>query len=515
VSVGETTAPTNGTKIDQTGFIGKATTAGTPTSGGTIIADVGAGEPAGLDPIKDTIDGTVGLTEYAAIYDVLMRYDPVANKYVPQLASSLDTNSDHTLWTLHLRPNVTFTDGTPLNAAAVKFNVDRYSTSKDSIQYYAPELAQVQSVATPDDLTVVFTLKSSDGQFPWILTQGLGLVGSPTAIQQQGEQAFSLHPVGAGPFMVTKYTPGAELDVVRNPHYWGGTVYLDGIHFVWPANDNSKLQALNSGDLSIVHMANPVVIENAVALYPGFLWLRYGGSIVMMNERSGHKGADVRVRQAIAYALDPKVFNDRVYQGKSIPSTALFPNGVLHTDTPPLPYDPAKAQSLLNSVKQSTGWDGSIPISTTNDTTAQAQALAVQALLNAVGFHATIDTAPSVSAEINKIYVTFNYDIAVSGIDISVSDPWAQMVEEYVGDSAPNGYNNPDMNAALDQLRAAGTPGETQAATTKIQEIWNATVPEVWLNVAQDTVMWAKNVHGILTTANSAVLLGQAWQSKS
>jgi peptide/nickel transport system substrate-binding protein len=315
--------------------------------------------------------------------------------------------------------------------------------------------------------------------------------------------------------MVTKYVPNQELDVVRNPNYWGGPVYLDGIHFTWPQGDKSKVQALQSGDLSVVHISDPAAIENGInQKQAGFTWLRYGGGSVMMNERSGHHASDVRVRQAIAYAVNPKALNDRVFGSKGLASSALFPSGILHTSTPPLSYDQTKARQLLDTVKKSTGWDGSIPILVSADPVQHDSALVIQAMLNAVGFHATVDTAPSINDFVGKVYVKYDYDLAVAALDVSESDPWAQLVVEFIGPYAPEGCDNPKMNAALDQLRAAATPAEMTAATSKIQTIWNESVPEVWFQVAQDTVMWSPKLHGVVPTSQSSVLLAKAWLGK-
>ncbi len=497
-----------------TGPVGTQNRGGKPARGGTLAADASIGEPLGLDPIKNTNDGDVGMSEYAAIYDLLVRYDPVARKYVPQLAKSLTANADHTVYTVGLRPNVKFTDGTPLNSAAVKFSVGRFSSS-DSIQYYFGVLPEIASVDTPDDLTVVFTLKSPDAQFPWLLSQGLGLVVSPTAVQQKGEQAFNLAPVGAGPFMVNNYTPGHELDVVRNPNYWGPKALLDGIHFTWPNNDKSKVQALGNGDLDMVHLLDPAATQSALGQgFGGNMWLRYGGGVIIMNERAGHHAADVQVRQAIAYAINPATINSRVYNGAGYPSSDLFPSGALSSGTKGLPYQPSKAKSLLQAAKASSGWDGSISLLAASDAAAQAQALTVQALLNNAGFQVKVDTAPSISAFVNDVYVNYNFDLAVSADNISESDPWAQLVQEISGPFNPNGYQNPDMDAALTQLQAAATPAQTKAATAKMQTVWNQTVPEVWYAVGQDTVLGSKKLRGVVTSSNTTVLLGKAWLAK-
>ena len=168
-----------------TGPVGTQPKGSKPVTGGTLHADVSIGEPGGLDPIKGTPDGDLGLSEYAAIFDVLLRYDPVTGKYSPQLAKSISANADHTVYTVTLRDGVKFTDGTPLNSAAVKFSVERYK-GPGSVQYYFAVMPEITSIDTPDDLTVVFNLVASDAQFPWLLSQGLGLIVSPTAVAADG-----------------------------------------------------------------------------------------------------------------------------------------------------------------------------------------------------------------------------------------------------------------------------------------------------------------------------------------
>ena len=161
--------------------------------------------------------------------------------------------------------------------------------------------------------------------------------------------------------MVSKYTPGQSLEVVRNPHYWAGPAYLDGITFTWPAADQTKLQALQNGDLDVAVISNPVTIYGVLsANLGGYLWIRYIGQTLSMNGRQGHRTSDQNVRQAVAYAINPEAINQRVFQGKAIASSTLFPSGdeIVLPSGPP--DDPAKATQLVDTVKKSTGWDGSI-----------------------------------------------------------------------------------------------------------------------------------------------------------
>ena len=331
-----------------------------------------------------------------------------------------------------------------------------------------------------------------------------------------GADAFNLAPVGAGPFKVSKYTPGSELDVVRNDDYWGQKAYLDGIHFTWPKGDTSKVQALDNGDLDVVHVLDPSATASALQSgLGGYMWMRYGGyGVVIMNTRDGHQTSDVDLRKAIAYAMSPQIINTRAYDGQGFASSDLFPSGTLSSGVKGLGYHPDQAKKLVGQVKQKTGWDGSIRLLTSGDATTQGVGLTIQALLNAVGMKVTIEAAPSVSAFVNQLYITDDYDLALSADNISESDPWAQLVGEVSGQFNPSGIKSDEMVSVLAELQAATTPAQVKTATGKLQKLWNQLQPEAWTNVAQDTVLSAKRVRGVVATANSTVLLGAAWLTK-
>ncbi len=132
-----------------------------------------------LDPAKAPGSGSSGGTELAAIYDVLMRYDPITREYQPQLAQSLTPNEDSTVWTLALRPGVTFSDGSPVDSAAVKASIER-TTGAGGLGGDVWK-AKVASIETPDPVTVVFYLND-----PWTgiqssLSTKNGMIAAPAA----------------------------------------------------------------------------------------------------------------------------------------------------------------------------------------------------------------------------------------------------------------------------------------------------------------------------------------------
>lgn len=152
-----------------------------------------------LDPAKSQAAGSAGGSELGAIYDVLVRYDGVQQKFVPQLAESLEPSSDTKSWTLKLRDGVTFSDGTPFDSKAVAASLTRYVTNRGPSS--AVWAAKVASMDTPDATTVVFNLSSPWTGIQSMLAAGPGMIVSPTA--QQGE---TFTPIGAGAFTLEKFS---------------------------------------------------------------------------------------------------------------------------------------------------------------------------------------------------------------------------------------------------------------------------------------------------------------------
>jgi peptide/nickel transport system substrate-binding protein len=209
-----------------------------------------------------------------------------------------------------------------------------------------------------------------------------------------------------------------------------------------------------------------------------------------------------------------KTLNDRVYQGKAIMSSTIFPSGILKTAVAGVTYDATKAKALLAAAKASSGWDGSIRLLCYAEPLAQAQALAIQAELNAVGFKVTIDAAPSVSAFTNDVYVKYDYDLAVSGLVVTPSNPWAQLNGNISGPLSTFGVDDPSLNAALSDLHAADTQAKTTAALNKLQLAWNTVQPGAVLSVGQYTDVWSNKVHGVIASSNNTLLYGKAWLTK-
>ena len=165
----------------------------TPQAGGTLsFAEYS--EPRGLDPIVSTGAGVTGAIEMSAIYDTIMRWNPETGEYEQRTAESLEPNADFTEWTLKLKPGITFHDGTPYNAEAVKFGMMRHKSGQQGAPacaelYACPRnstssgvyMQLVKDITVVDDLTVKFTLTEPWSAFPYALSDEASMIPSPTA----------------------------------------------------------------------------------------------------------------------------------------------------------------------------------------------------------------------------------------------------------------------------------------------------------------------------------------------
>src|SRR5690606_21909609 len=175
--------------------------AGEPKPGGVISMGMYT-ETRGLDPVVSQGGGTGGLTEMAAIYGTLMRYNPDTREYEPYMAESLEPNADFTEWTLKLRPDVKFSDGTPYDAEAVVFGMKRHVEKGSTM---AGLMSAITNYEIVDPLTIKLTLAEPWAGFPYVLANAGGLIPSKAAVeaactdpaQPARDCSFNLNPVGA------------------------------------------------------------------------------------------------------------------------------------------------------------------------------------------------------------------------------------------------------------------------------------------------------------------------------
>jgi peptide/nickel transport system substrate-binding protein len=203
-----------------------------------------------------------------------------------------------------------------------------------------------------------------------------------------------------------------------------------------------------------------------------------------------------------------------VHDGLGLATSAiLHEDSVLYTGADGPAYDPAEAQALLEEVRAETGWDGSLRFVCQNAPEAQELAIAVQGMLDAVGFNVELDNSRTADDFANLITETADYDIACHSLSLTDAGPWTRLYRRIGDGNSPSsqvGYDDPDMNAAMDALKAAGTLEERQEAMADVQEIWNETIPSALYEAIQEGVIWHDDVEGLEFSQDALVFFDDA-----
>src|SRR5690348_2441569 len=208
----------------------------------------------GLAEDPDVLDPTlartfVGRIVFAALCDKLFDIDEKLN-IVPQLATSYEWSADSKALTLKLRPNVTFHDGEKLDAAAVKFNIERHKTMPGSNR--RGELAPVASVDVVDPMTVRLNLTAPFSPLLAALADRAGMMVSPKAAQAEGDK-FGARPVCSGPFRFVERVAQDRIVLERYPGYWNkGDIHFERVQYLPIVDSTVRLANLKSGQLDLI-----------------------------------------------------------------------------------------------------------------------------------------------------------------------------------------------------------------------------------------------------------------------
>ena len=328
----------------------------TPQHGGTLtylVSGLLTQWDLGLDPANA---GFVPSIYEDAIFGQLFRLTP-SGGIQPVLASGYTLSDNDTVVTISLRPGLKFTDGSPLNAQAVVWNINRdlKALCACSPGTSWPPLAP-GGVTAPDDHTVQLRFtKAYAGVIPALITSSVNHIDSPTSQQQMGDKKFMVTPVGAGPFEIVSNTVDIQLSLKRNPGYWAkGLPYLDGLVFKSVANDDTAYEALQAGTGQAVQMTTPTIVKQVQqnSRYSVMVTRGTSPTLIQLNTASPPFNNKV-AREAIYDATDGQAIVAHLYDNL-FPSAESFlgPGGLYYQqNVPGYPaYDLAKAKQLVSQL---------------------------------------------------------------------------------------------------------------------------------------------------------------------
>ncbi|MEE2056477.1 ABC transporter substrate-binding protein [Rhodococcus artemisiae] len=446
---------------------GGGTGSDTPVPGGELVMAINV-EGKTMDPVWCASNA---FERCVPVFGTLMRYDVEDEQFVPSMASSFDSEDGRT-WTLTLRDGVRFTDGTPFDADAVVFNWDRI---KDPAN-----LSPSALVAAPltwrvvDPLTVEVVSEQTNFQLPWALTQGLGMIGSPTAIAQLGPD-FGNAPIGAGPFTLDTWVRNSKATYTANPGYWNeGAPYLDSYVLEVIGQDDQRLNALRAGEVDIDWS---LLAKDAKAIeaegYTVHSLPLVGGTGLNFNLEDPDL-KDPQLRLAILRTFDSAQINSAVYPGDEPVDAFLYPDSPYRDDS--LGKFPEKgideAQKLFDEYLDRTGQsDLTLRLSTFAGLPALEQ---VSQILQSQAQQIDGLTIQIDAMDYATLEGALNAGEFQLGIAAALSQNMDGIYERFHSNGTRNitGYSNPKVDEAFETSRASQDP----EAVSKAYEVVNGEI---------------------------------------
>lgn len=471
-------------------------------------------DPGTLDPrlIQNTSTQVID----SLLFDGLVR---ITNslKPAPGLATSWKQLSP-TKWIFHLRQGVKFQNGAPFTSADVVYT---YSTLLQP-SFKAPQLslyAPIKRVVPEGKYAVEFLLKQPYA--PLLSYLNLGIV--PTGANAK---TFGLHPIGTGPYKLSSWQVNNQVVLTANPHYWGGAPHIQKIVFKIIPDNTTQVLGLESGSLNLITSPLPYSYVAQLSRNPRYkVEKEIGLGTIYLNLNLRNPAlANLKVREAIQYALNRKAVTQHIYFGVDSPaSTQLLPgtwdwNPSIQAPPPNL----AKAKALLASAGYRKGPGGylekggkvlSINLSTYNDPTRVQILEYLQESLAQIGVKASVTQLewPSFISNV----MAGKYQVALIGW-LDLTDPDKAFYQEFVGGQPNNWehYNNPTVNRLLNEAQRVSAIAKRKALYGEAARIILNQLPYIEIADQGYVVMMSPTVHGFqMNKTGSLRSLATAWLS--
>ncbi|MCH6265040.1 glutathione ABC transporter substrate-binding protein [Neobacillus citreus] len=464
-----------------------------------------------MDPqdTNDTLSGSIQST----MLEGLVGFDKDM-KMIPVLAESYEASDDAKVFTFKLRQGVKFHDGTPFNAEAVKVNIDRVANPENKLKRYSM-FELVEKTEAVDEYTFRVTLKEPFGAMLNNFAHPAARLMSPAAIEKYGKDVAT-HPVGTGPFKFAEWDQSDHLSVEKNPDYWQkGLPKVDGIKFKPVPENGARVAMLQTGEADYIY---PIPTEQAESINgKDGIVVENKQSIVaryMTMNTTKKPYNDVKVRQAINYAINKEAFLKVVYSGYGSKLDSIIPEKLqFYSKQTPYPYDPEKAKKLLKEAGYENGFETTI-WGANSSTTMKAMEF-IQQQLSQVGIKVSV--VPMESGTLSdKIWNVQNpkdaeVELYYGGWSSSTGDADWGIRPLLAGQSAPPKsyntayYENKKVDELIKSALQTADSGKRKEAYAEIQKLVWEDAPWAYL-VVDDTISGKKNyVDGIYLLPDGAM----------
>lgn len=457
-------------------------------------------EPKSLDPHAVTAVNDFRIL--VNVYDGLTRYKDGTLEVEPSLAESWEVSEDGRTYTFKLRSGVSFHDGSPLNAEAVKFNFDRmldeehphHDTGPFPLAFF---FSTVEEVTAVDDLTVEFKLSEPYAPFLSNLAYPTGLIVSPAAVEEHGAD-FGRNPSGTGAFKFEQWEANSRVVVTRNQDYWDGPPPVEAIIYRPITDANTRMAEMLSGGLDVMVEVPPDGLQQFRGDETFNVHEQAGPHVwfLILNMKEG-PFADRKVRQAANYAINKQALVENILQGTAEVAAGPTPPAfawAYNEELEPYAYDPDRAKELLAEA----GYDGEeLTFYVTEGGSGMldpvAMGTAIQADLEAVGMPTKIETYEwnTFLGEVNP-GLEGKADMAEMAWMTNDPDtlPFLTLRSEAMPDQGgfnSGYYSNEQVDQLLTEARAATDQDRRAELYKQMQEIVHEDAP--WVFVAN----WKQN----------------------
>ncbi len=466
-------------------------------------------DPDSLDPAQGTTTTVDNVLDY--VVQPLVTIDGTG-KLVPDLATSWSTSADGKTLTFHLRQGVTFQDGTPFDASAVKWNLDRLLDPKVRVPRRG-QLTVIDSVDVVDANTVRLNLKAPSPALVGALSQTTVGMLSPATVDKDGNSYENIvHPVGTGPYTYASRQKGSNVVVSRYDGYWGEKPYYDKVVFQVVPEATTRESLLLAGQVDLIILP-PTSDLPALQNNPRVkVLLGPSDRTIFIAINTSKKVLDNKlVREALNYAVDKQAIIKGVLFGAAEPMDApMAPSLFGYKKIGAYPYDPEKAKALL---KQANVDPSQITLHMISPTGRYVQDFpASQAIANYIrdiGFKVDVRTMdwPTYVGTITKPQAENTTELHLLGWAPSFMDASQQMQQFDCGQSPPNGlatsfYCNQDVQKLLDQASSEiDVQKREQLYQQASQIIWDD-APWIFLWVQSFPMAYQANLAGITGLPN-------------
>lgn len=483
---------------------------GQPVAGGTATI-LTMSDPTSLDPARLGNSYAITAAVGNALYGHLLTTNDVGDTQ-PSMAEFTTADNGAT-FTLKLKPGLAFSDGTPFDAAAVKFNWERLKDPTTGSVNRA-EATQIASTEVVDATTLKVNMTSPRPRFGTTITEGaFNWIGSPAALQK-GAETFNKNPIGAGPFTLKAWTRGAQVELVKNTRYFDAPKpYLDGVIIRAVTDANQRYNTVLTGGAQLAMDSNWHNIAKGDEAGLTVQVQQLGGGIFMGLNTRRAPFDDIRARQAVSYALDLDMVNQAAYSGDGKNVDTLFTKGSpFYTDTPLHRHDPAKAQELFDELAAD-GKPVSFTFSSFPTTENRAIAESVQTQLSSFK-NVKVEVSVIDFSQLAQLRSAHDYDILVASATFLDPDPTLWL--NFSGDSVnnPSGIDDAGLNKALLTGQTATSQDERKAAYATAEERIIELVPAIFVTRAAPGLIADKNLHGLVQYGNGSMVPEELWISK-